>query len=102
MATIRQKDKRSGITYVYEASYYWDKEKKQSRSKRQLIGRLDEETGEVIPTDGRNRKPKEPKNAETQPMDYKSKYEKLCKKYEAQEILINTLKKEIKNLRKES
>ena len=27
-----------------------------SRSKRKLIGRVDPETGEIIPTDGRNRK----------------------------------------------
>lgn len=56
MAVIHQKDKRSGITYVYESISYWDKGKKQSRSKRRLIGRLDEETGDVIPTDGRGRK----------------------------------------------
>lgn len=56
MAIIHQKDKRSGITYVYESVSYWDKEKKQSRSKRKLIGRLNEETGEVLPTDGRCRK----------------------------------------------
>ena len=56
MAIIHQKDKRSGITYVYESVSYWDKEKKQSRSKRRLIGRLNEETGEVVPTDGRGRK----------------------------------------------
>ena len=53
MAIIKNKDKRSGITYVYESKSYWDKEKKQSRSRRTLIGRLDDETGEVIPTDGR-------------------------------------------------
>lgn len=56
MAIIHQKDKRSGITYVYESVSYWDKEKKQSRSKRKLIGRFNGETGEVIPTDGRCRK----------------------------------------------
>ncbi len=56
MATIRQKDRRSGITYVYESVSYWDKEKKQSRSKRRLVGRLNEETGEVVPTDGRCRR----------------------------------------------
>lgn len=56
MAIIKNKDKRSGITYVYESKSYWDKEKKQSRSTRTLIGRLDEETGEVIPTDGRCKK----------------------------------------------
>ena len=47
MAMIKQRDKRSGITYVYESISYWDKEKQQPRSKRTLIGRLDPETGEV-------------------------------------------------------
>lgn len=37
MAIVKQYDKRSGITYAYEATYYWDKEKQQSRCKRKLI-----------------------------------------------------------------
>jgi len=53
---VFQKDKRSGITYAYESVSRWDKEKKQSRAKRTLIGRLDEESGEIVPTDGRGRK----------------------------------------------
>ena len=56
MAIIKQRDKRSGITYVYESVSYWDKEKKQPRSKRTLIGRLDPDTGEVVPTDGRGKR----------------------------------------------
>lgn len=56
MAITYNKDKRSGLTYAYETSYVWDKEKKQSRSKRTLIGRLDEATGKIVPTDGRGRK----------------------------------------------
>ncbi|MEG0015961.1 MAG: hypothetical protein RR747_05215, partial [Gordonibacter sp.] len=56
MGIIRQHDKRSGITYAYESKSYWDKEKKQSRAKRTLIGRIDDETGEIVPTDGRVRK----------------------------------------------
>lgn len=55
MAIIKQLDKRSGITYVYESTSYWDKEKKQPRSKRTLIGRLDSDTGKVVPTDGRGK-----------------------------------------------
>lgn len=58
MAIVKQYDKRSGITYAYEAIYHWDKEKQQSRCKRKLIGRVDTETGEIIPTDGRCRKDK--------------------------------------------
>lgn len=56
VAITYNKDKRSGITYAYETTYQWDKEKKQSRSKRTLIGRVDETTGEIVPTDGRCRK----------------------------------------------
>jgi hypothetical protein len=56
MALIRQHDKRSGITYVYESRSWWDPERKMSRSKRTLVGRLDPETGEVVPTDGRMRR----------------------------------------------
>jgi transposase len=58
MTIVRQLDKRSGITYAYESVSTWDKEKKQSRSKRKLIGRVDTETGEIIATDGRMRRKK--------------------------------------------
>ena len=56
MATVKQLDKRSGITYVYESVSYWDREKKQPRSRRTLIGRLDPETGKILPTDGRGKR----------------------------------------------
>lgn len=56
MGLVRQLDKRTGITYVYESKAYWDKEKRQSRAKRTLVGRLDPATGNVIPTDGRGRR----------------------------------------------
>lgn len=56
MSIVKQLDKRSGITYAYESVSRWDKEKKQSRSTRRLIGRVDDETGEIKLTDGRCRK----------------------------------------------
>ena len=56
MHYVKCKDKRTGITYVYESESYWDKEKQQPRAHRRLIGKLDEETGEIVPTDGRGRK----------------------------------------------
>ena len=56
MAIIKQLDKRSGITYVYDSKSYRDPETKKVRSKRTLLGRLDTETGEIIPTDGRCKK----------------------------------------------
>lgn len=50
MSTIYQKNKKTGITYVYENQPYWDKDKQQSRAKRTLIGKLDPQTGELVPT----------------------------------------------------
>jgi len=58
MSIVKLKDKRTGTTYVYESKSYWDKEKKQPRNKRTLIGKIDEETGEIVPTDGQGRKRK--------------------------------------------
>lgn len=63
MSIINHKDKRTGVTYVYESESYWDKEKKQPRSKRTLIGKLDEATGEIIPTGTSGRKKTVPKEA---------------------------------------
>jgi len=56
LARVKQLDKRSGITYIYESVSYWDKVKKQPRSKRTLIGRWDPKTDSIIPTDGRGKR----------------------------------------------
>lgn len=64
MAIIKQYHADTDTTYVYESTSYWDAEKRQSRSKRRLLGKLDPETGEVIPTGSRGRKKKEiPENS---------------------------------------
>ena len=99
MAIIKQLDKRSGITYVYESKSYWDKEKQQSRSKRTLIGRLDPVTNEIIPTDGRNRKASS--KTSRADIDYKELYEKLLKKCASQESLIQSLQNEIAFLKED-
>jgi len=66
MAIIKQFDKRSGNTYVYENISWWDKEKQCSRAKRKLIGKIDKQTDEIVPTNGRQRNAKQ-KPAGTSP-----------------------------------
>ena len=56
MAIVKQTNKRTGITYAYESHSYRDPETHQPKSKRRLIGRVDDVTGEIIPTRGRRRK----------------------------------------------
>jgi hypothetical protein len=95
MGIIYQHDKRSGITYAYESHSYWDKERKMSRAKRTLIGRVNAETGEIMPTDGRC-KPDKAKKGALEESDYKQLYEKLLKKSASQDALISALQKELK------
>ena len=49
MARVYVKNKSNGTTYVYESENYWDREKKQSRSKRVCIGKLDD-NGNFVPS----------------------------------------------------
>lgn len=58
MAIIKQYHKDTDTTYVYESVSYWDAEKRQSRSKRTLLGKIDPETGDIIPTGKRGEEKK--------------------------------------------
>jgi predicted RNase H-like nuclease (RuvC/YqgF family) len=51
---VYQIDKKTGAKYAFESISYWDKEKKQPRSKRKYLGKVDPETGEIIPSRGRS------------------------------------------------
>ena len=53
------KGTRQDTTYVYESESYWDAEKGQSSSRRRVIGKIDSETGEIIPSGKRGRKKKD-------------------------------------------
>ncbi len=99
MSIVKSKDKRTGITYVYESESYWDKEKKQPRSRRHLIGRIDEETGEIVPTDGRGRKRKDQKRKEFE--DTTLDPSKADSRLKVKDLEIQELKAEIRALKKE-
>jgi len=50
-------NKKNGVTYVYKIEKsYWDKEKKAPRNKQVCIGKLDPNTGEIVPTQKRTKK----------------------------------------------
>lgn len=76
MAIIKQYHKDTDTTYVYESESYWDPERKQARSKRRCIGKIDPDTGEVVPTGRRGKKKKEG-------ADPSGDYEKMLSRYEA-------------------
>jgi transposase len=44
-----RQDKKTGAVYRYRVESYWDKEKKAPRNKQVYVGRVDPQTGEIIP-----------------------------------------------------
>lgn len=50
---VYQIDKKTGAKYAFESVSYWDKDKKQPRSKRRYLGKVDPVTGDIIPSRGR-------------------------------------------------
>lgn len=101
MAIIFQHDKRSGITYAYDSKSYYDKEKKCSRAKRTLIGKVDPDTGEIIPTDGRNKGARSrPTASVSQQMDKDRRIQELENENRQLKLQISALKKELDRIRK--
>ena len=95
MAIIKQFDKRSGITYVYDSKSYYDKEKKCSKAKRTLIGKLDPETGEIIPTDGRNKGAKSKPDSSSPEVNRDKRIQELEDENRQLKLQITALKKEL-------
>ena len=98
MAIIKQFDKRSGITYVYDSKSYYDKEKKCSRAKRTLIGKIDPDTGEMIPTDGRNKGAKSKPNTVSPEVDKDKRIQELEDENRQLKLQISAFKKEIERI----
>ena len=108
MSLVRNTDKRTGVTYVYESESYWDKEKQQPRSRRKLIGKIDAETGEIVATGKRGRKKKVPDNyadllqyddaSGIAPADTEEKYLRQLKE---KDLRISELEARVRKLEKE-
>ncbi|MCR5237713.1 MAG: hypothetical protein K6E34_10985 [Lachnospiraceae bacterium] len=95
MAIIKQFDKRSGITYVYDSKSYYDKEQKCSRAKRTLIGKIDPNTGEIIPTDGRNKGAKSKPQVPSPEIDMAKRIKELEDENRQLNLQITALRKEL-------
>lgn len=90
MAIVKVHNKARNITYVYESVSYWDKELKQPRSHRKLIGRIDPVTGDVVPT-GKRKKTGQSAAGQSD-TDYKALYEKALATIEQKDALILELR----------
>lgn len=62
MSSIVYQVGKNGAKYAFESISYWDKDKKQPRSKRKYLGKVDPETGNIIPSRGRSKNPEDPES----------------------------------------
>ena len=95
MSIIKGFNKARNTTYVYESESHWDKVKQQSRSKRKIIGKIDPETGNIVPTGSRGRKKNE--SAVKKP-NYKQLYEEATAEIDAKNAEIVKLREQVAKL----
>ena len=89
MGIVYQENKKTGITYVYKNEAYWDKEKQQSRAKRKLIGKVDHDTGEILPT--RSYQKKQQKDSSTPMKPGPVSITKICRKFYGASYLLDQI-----------
>lgn len=100
MASItKTRNPKTGTVYVYSSESYWDKELKAPRTRKKLLGKLDEETGEIIPTSGkRGRKPKQPPGTDAGNSDYRKMYETCSEELRIKDLKITEMTTQILEL----
>ena len=95
MATVKVHNRARNVTYVYESVSYWDKELRQPRSHRKLIGRIDPATGDIVPTGKRGRSDAAaviPLHSDT---DYRALYEQALATIAQKDTLITELRSQL-------
>lgn len=103
MAIIDVHNRKRGITYVYDSHSYWDKELKQPRSKRKLLGRRDPATGEIVPTGRRGVGRQVTRNKEASAdsaTDHKVRFERCLAQLKAREVELAAMRREALRLRR--
>ena len=90
---VYQVDKKTGAKYAYESVSYWDKDRQQPRSKRKYIGKVDPETGEIIP------KAEKHANSDNSSSEQKDELKKLYEEIKQKDKRILELENELKQER---
>lgn len=95
MFQYKQTNKKTGITYLYQQESYWVPELHQSRSRRVCLGKYTE-SGELVPTGKRGRKPKVPH----EPVEPSSELEKLTCELKSSQQKVKELELTIQELQR--
>ncbi len=106
MATVKHYDPRVNTTYVYDSKKVYDKTTNKTKLVRKLIGKIDPDTGEIVPT-GRVGRPVKKQTANgsadgipsEETIDYIAQFEAYRKDREIQNQRIERLERELQELK---
>ena len=102
MSRVYQYDNRVDTTYVYDVENVFDSTAGVMRPRRKLIGKLDPETREVIPTANRGR-PRKTTSGKTESAEHANRAEQAKARFletiRKKDEMISSLKEENKNLK---
>lgn len=102
MSISRSFNKNTGVTYVYDVyENYWDKEKKKYVQKRRLIGKIDPETGQIVPTRSRKKSPSVSGSSAPLESDYEALYHQAARELEQKNLEISLLTSRLEKLENE-
>lgn len=101
MSISKSYNKNNNTTYVYDVyENYWDKEKKKYVQKRRMIGKIDPETGEIVPTRSR-KKSSAPAPLSASNDDYRTLCIQAQAELEKKDLQISLLNTQIEQLRRQ-
>jgi len=106
LATVKHFDPRVNTTYVYDSKKVYDKATHKKKLIRKLIGKIDPNTGAIVPTGPVGRPAKKQAasvaaegNPSENTIDYKAQYEAYRKDREVQNERIARIESELYELR---
>ena len=108
LKTVRCRNPKNGVVYVYSYSSYYDASQQKYRQQRRCIGKIDPETGLMVDTlpRGAPRKGRKEQNGPSEGNDGESvsssQYDVLNRKLKESREKIQALEKEVSDLRKEN
>ena len=98
MSIVRYTNKKTGVVTLYESTSHYDPETKQSRPIRKYLGKLDPETGELIPSKKRKKKEEQPP-AGSSDLQLKNALQEKTRECLEKERRIRELEEELQKLR---
>jgi hypothetical protein len=103
MPIVKYTNPKTGVVYAYESTGRWNPQTQRNEPVRTYLGRVDPETGEIIPTGGkRGRKRRTPAETGEETPASSAQYENAVQSLEHAQRMLNDQQERIRQLETEN